>query len=102
MISGGRDGIWPFTEMSDAIVARLKRSHFAYPVEHLNYAKAGHQAGLPYIIPSWRGDVINRDSRQVENMGGTVQRNAESTIDADPRGIEFLRQSLQGVSTGQP
>jgi hypothetical protein len=80
--------------MADSIVARLKRFQFAYNVEHLNYPHAGHGAGRPEIVPTWQALARNpRSGREVE-MGGTTQGNAESSLDAIPKVLDFLKQSL--------
>ena len=67
LISGDADRVWDSNSMADSVVARLKRHAFAYNVEHLNYAHAGHGAGRPEIVPAWRGPVRNPTSgRDVE------------------------------------
>ncbi len=94
LVSGGSDRVWDSKSMADSIVARLKRHDFTYRVEHLNYAHAGHAAGRPEIVPTWQGAVRNRTSGNDVEMGGTPEGNAESSLDAIPKVIEFLRQSL--------
>jgi len=51
LISGIDDGVWPSEMMAEAVVARLKLSHFPCPVEHLKYAHAGHRAGRKSCPP---------------------------------------------------
>jgi hypothetical protein len=80
--------------MADSIVARLKQSRFAYDVEHLKYAHAGHGAGRPEIVPAWLGLTKNPTSGRDVELGGTPAGNAESSLDAIPKVIDFLRQSL--------
>jgi dienelactone hydrolase len=94
LISGGADRVWDSKSMADSIVARLKRHNFTYNIEHLNYAHAGHAAGRPEIVPAWQGAVRNPTSGNDVEMGGTPKGNAESSLDASPKVIEFLRQSL--------
>jgi dienelactone hydrolase len=94
LISGKDDRVWDSSEMSDAIVARLKRSQFAYHVEELKYAHAGHGAGRPEIVPAWQGRTTNPTSGREVEIGGTPQGNAESTLDAIPKVLDFLQQSL--------
>jgi hypothetical protein len=96
LISGTDDGVWPSEMMAEAVVARLKHSHFPYAVEHLKYPHAGHRAGRPEIVPTWHGRVRNPTSGREENLGGNAKGDAESSLDAIPRVLEFLRQSLQG------
>jgi dienelactone hydrolase len=92
LISGDSDRVWDSKSMADSIVARLKRHNFTYSVEHLNYAHAGHAAGRPEIVPAWQGAVRNPSSGNDVEMGGTPKGNAESSLDAIPKVIEFLRQ----------
>jgi dienelactone hydrolase len=95
LISGDDDGVWPSAMMAEAVVARLKQSHFPYAVEHLKYPHAGHRAGRPEIVPTWHGRVRNPTSGREEDLGGSPKGDAESSLDAIPKVLEFLRQSLQ-------
>ncbi len=90
LISGDADRVWDSKSMADSIVARLKRHNFAYNVEHLNYAHAGHAAGRPEIVPAWQGPTRNPTSGRDVDMGGTPKGNAESSLDAIGKVIEFL------------
>ena len=52
-ISGGDDGVWQSSAMTDTVVDRLKRAHFACSFDHLKYSHAGarrraagHRSGL--------------------------------------------------------
>ncbi|HJX84161.1 MAG TPA: acyl-CoA thioester hydrolase/BAAT C-terminal domain-containing protein, partial [Candidatus Angelobacter sp.] len=101
LISGEDDGVWHSSLMTAAIVARLKMEHFQYRVEHVNYPHAGHTAGNPEIRPAWRGNMVHPISRQVISMGGSPSGDALSSIDAAPKVIEFLRQSLQSSDAGK-
>jgi dienelactone hydrolase len=94
LISGDSDRIWPSSSMADSIVARLKQFHFAYNVEHLKYAHAGHAAGRPEIVPAWQGMTMNPTSGREVEMGGTPKGNGESSLDAIPKAIDFLQQGL--------
>jgi dienelactone hydrolase len=94
LISGEDDGVWDSTGMANAVVARLKQTHFPYPYEHLKYPHAGHQAGRPEIVPTWHGSVRNPTSGREENLGGRPQGDAQSSLDAIPKVLEFLRESL--------
>jgi dienelactone hydrolase len=89
LISGKDDATWPSPTMADAIVTRLKSAHFEYAVEHLCYSHAGHLAGRPEIVPAWHREM----SRPFP--GGTPKGDAESSLDAIPKVLEFLRTSLE-------
>ena len=50
LIDGKQDHVWDSSSMADSIIARLKQHHFAFDVEQLKYAQAGHAAGRPEIV----------------------------------------------------
>ena len=95
LISGESDGVWESASMADAIVDRLKHTHFAFRYENLKYAHAGHRAGRPEIVPTWHGQMRHPVSGMPMELGGNARGDAESSVDAIPKVLEFLRQSLQ-------
>ena len=105
LISGEDDGVWESSGMCREVVDRLKSNHFQYPVEHLRYPHAGHASGHPGIIPAWHGRLRHPLSGREVNLGGSVEGNAQSSLDATPRVLEFLKHNLavteQPASTGQ-
>jgi dienelactone hydrolase len=94
LVSGDADRVWASSSMADSIVARLKQSHFTYNVEQLKYPHAGHGAGRPELVPAWMGATTNPTSGREVEMGGTQKGNAESSLDAIPKVLDFLQQSL--------
>ena len=94
LISGEADGVWPSSSMANSVVNRLQRHHFAYSVEHLKYPHAGHGAGRPEIVPAWVGPSTHPIAGTEVNAGGSPKGNAESSLDAIPKVLEFLRQNL--------
>ena len=94
MISGEEDGVWRSWLMADMVVSRLKAAHFPYGVQHLKYAHAGHSAGRPDITPAWHQGVRQPLSGREMNLGGSPRGDAESSMDAMPKVLEFLRKSL--------
>jgi dienelactone hydrolase len=94
LICGEGDGVWPSSAMTAAVVDRLKRARYPYPVAVLKYPDAGHQAGQPEIIPAWRGTLTSPVTGFVAKFGGTSEGNTESTLDAGPKVIKFLRENL--------
>jgi bile acid acyltransferase/acyl-CoA thioester hydrolase-like protein len=95
LISGESDGVWQSSSMADNVMSRLKRAHFEYSFEHLKYAHAGHAAGRPEIVPGWHGLERNPTSGREVDPGGTIPGNAQSSMDAAPRVIRFLQESLK-------
>ena len=81
--------------MAAAVVTRLKMANFPYAVEHLEYRSAGHGAGRPDIAPAWHGRVTHPVSGREMNLGGTPKGDAQSSLDAMPRVLAFLRRNLQ-------
>jgi dienelactone hydrolase len=94
LIAGDDDGVWDSSGMTDAVMRRLKQAHFSFSYERLRYAHAGHRAGRPEIVPTQHGSVRNPTSQREENLGGNAEGDAESSLDAIPKVLEFLRQSL--------
>jgi dienelactone hydrolase len=94
LISSGDDHLWPAEEMSEAIVARLKKHGFAHRVEHLHYPKAGHMLRYPYL-PTTARDSRNPHLRNARySFGGTAAADAEAQADSWYRAIAFLKSSL--------
>jgi len=94
-LSGEDDHVWHSASMADSVIARLKRHHFAYAYENLKYPRAGHSAGRPDIQPAWHGRPTQILSGRGMDLGGSPRGDAESSLDAIPRVLEFLKQSLQ-------
>jgi dienelactone hydrolase len=94
LISGQDDGVWDSSRMTEAVVLRLKQAHFAQNVERLNYPHAGHRAGRPEIVPTWHGTMHHPVSGRLVDLGGTPKGDAESSLDAIEKVLQFLRQSL--------
>jgi dienelactone hydrolase len=94
LISGEDDGVWASSRMAGEIVDRLKSAHFSYPVEHLKYPHAGHLAGRPEIVPAWHGAMRHPVSGKDVDLGGMPKGDAQSSLDAIPVVLEFLRTNL--------
>jgi dienelactone hydrolase len=94
MISGEEDGVWRSWMMAGMVVSRLKAARFPYEVVSLKYADAGHSAGRPDITPAWHAGVRQPLSGREMDLGGSPQGDAESSLDAMPKVLEFLRRNL--------
>jgi hypothetical protein len=94
VISSGDDHLWPAKEMSEAIVARLKKHGFAHRVEHLHYQDAGHMLRYPYL-PTTARAARNPHLRNARySFGGTAPADAQAQADSWRRAIAFLKSSL--------
>jgi dienelactone hydrolase len=96
LISGDSDHVWDSSAMADAVVARLKQTHFPFQYKNLKYSHAGHAAGRPGIFPAWHGIFRHPVSGKPVDLGGSPQGDAESSLDATPRVLAFLRQAFRG------
>jgi dienelactone hydrolase len=94
LISGEADGVWSSSSMADSVIARLKKAHFSYSFANLKYPQAGHASGRPEIVPAWEGRGQNPLTGREVDLGGTPKGNAESTLDAIPKVLAFLKESL--------
>jgi len=57
----------------------------------LKYTHAGHAAGRPDLRPAWHGAMRHPLSGRINDPGGTPKGDAESSIDAMPKVLAFLR-----------
>jgi dienelactone hydrolase len=71
LLSGRDDGVWDSSRMADDIEKRLRDHHFAYEIENLSFADAGHSLIRPHSstmdINSRRHPLTGR----VVRTGGT-------------------------------
>jgi dienelactone hydrolase len=94
-ISGGDDHVWHSASMADSVMDRLKRHHFQFDCENLKYPHAGHSAGRPDFQPAWHGHPKQAVSGRAMDLGGSPRADAESSLDAIPKVLDFLGRSLQ-------
>ena len=88
LLSGRDDNLWPSTNFSERIVARLAEQGFGHPVEHKAYENAGH------LISRARDEDVSR-------RGGTDEGNRKAQLDARERMEAFLRQHLMPREAGE-
>jgi fermentation-respiration switch protein FrsA (DUF1100 family) len=94
LISGGDDHLWPAADMSEAIVARLKRKGSAYTAEHMHFAHAGHMLRYPHLPVTARYSR-NKHLRGARfSFGGTPAADAEAQAQAWQRAIAFFGANL--------
>jgi len=94
LISGRDDGVWPSSEMSEAIVARLQRNHFAYPYEHLTYDRAGHGIGRPFTSTMEINNTRHPLTGRMIRLGGTPEGTAHARADSWEKMLAFLKANL--------
>ena len=89
LLSGRDDNLWPSTELSERIVARLAEQGFGHPVEHKVYESAG------LLISRVRDEDVSR-------RGGTDEGNRKAQLDARERMMTFLRRHLMPHQIEEP
>ena len=94
LVSGKSDGVWDSTAMGDAIVARLKRHQFTFPVRHLSYDHAGHGIGRPYSTTMTLDAIRHPLTGRIIPMGGTPEGTAHAREDAWRALLEFFDANL--------
>jgi dienelactone hydrolase len=77
VFSGAEDGLWPSSEMGEAIVARLSSSGFAFAFTHVSYPQAGH--------------VFSGEVREGNLIGGTLEGNRAAHADCWEKIFGFLK-----------
>ena len=98
-IAGGDDSVWPSPMMLDDMEGRLRAAHFAFPVVTLRYPHAGDRAGFPEVVPAYINGVPDPLTGRKTTLGGTLEGNAASTLDAIPKILAFLQQNLAGTAS---
>jgi dienelactone hydrolase len=89
LISGTYDGLWPSSQMSQFVMARLRANEHPYPYTHLQYERAGHFIDAPHIPTT-----VTRTSNpfgEVLFVGGSPRPNAVANADSWPKVLQFLR-----------
>jgi dienelactone hydrolase len=96
LISGRSDRVWPSSEMSDAVMARLERNHFPFPHRHLTYDEAGHGIGRPYFSTAEVNHAVHPLTGRVMALGGTPAGTAKAREDSWRQVLAFLDENLRG------
>lgn len=92
LLSAKSDTVWPSSEMSEQVVARLKAHGFARPYRHVAYADAGHAA----MLPPEDGPARNGG---YDNLGGTEAGNAAARAGMWKETVAFLAENVGAVAT---
>ncbi len=95
LITGSEDGVWPSRRFADRIVARLQGAGFHHPVQHLDYAGAGH-----FVFVGAPDGMLSRAASAASGgvMGGTATVNAAAWKDNWPRTLAFLGDAMKETS----
>jgi dienelactone hydrolase len=98
LISGRSDRVWPSSEMSGAVLARLERNHFPFPHQHLAYDDAGHGIGRPYVSTAEVNHAVHPLTGRVMTLGGTPAGTAKAREDSWRHVLAFLDENLTSLS----
>ncbi len=84
LISGTADAVWPSTQMSEAVIARLRQHQHRFAYKHISYTDAGHSISLPGYYPT--ADTLRN--------GGTLKANAHAQAQGWQEILAFLSRNL--------
>lgn len=108
LLSGGRDRMWPSSEMATTLVARLTEAGKADRVVELRFPDAGHSF-MPWA-PNLRVKFVGRlidavrlmGSGGLFDLGGRPRANRDALRSAWPQVVRFLADRLgpRGVENG--
>jgi len=94
LISGRQDQVWNSSEMSEQVMARLRRNQFPYAYKHLSYDDAGHAIGRPYTSTMDLNDMRHPLTGRVMHLGGTPEGTAHAREDSWRQMLAFLDEQL--------
>jgi dienelactone hydrolase len=92
LLSAGKDTVWPSSQMSEDIMARLAKYRHPFPDQRLDYPASGHMIRTP-----WQSTELNRiylPGGMIEDLGGIPPENARAAADSWPKIQEFLKEAL--------
>lgn len=95
LISGRQDQVWNSSEMSEQVMARLRRNQFPYAYKHLSYDGAGHAIGRPYTSTMDLNDVRHPLTGKLMHFGGTPEGTAHAREDSWRQVLAFLDEQLR-------
>lgn len=92
IISGGDDQLWPAALFAKQIEERLKNTHSKIQFKHINYPKAGHQIGIPFLPsnPLYFHSVTNLWF----SLGGSAEDDERASRDSWRKVIVFFQNKL--------
>jgi dienelactone hydrolase len=101
LVSGEDDAMWPATTMGAMIERRAAERGSPQTVAHLHYPNAGHAgAGVPGAPAETK--VHHPLTSGYYALGGTAAGNAAARAHSWPLVVEFLTDTLQPSSQGDP
>lgn len=100
LISGGRDRMWPSSEMAEILRARLREHGRDHQAVHLQFPDAGHSF-MPWA-PSkgsarraWLLDTFRlAGAGGLFDLGGKPRSNRAALAESWPKAVAFLREQL--------
>ncbi|MDE2614158.1 MAG: acyl-CoA thioesterase/BAAT N-terminal domain-containing protein [Burkholderiales bacterium] len=93
LLSGSDDGSWPSSLYGRMVADKLAAVGHPYPVEHLDFAGAGHSIVFPYV-PTTQLVYAHPVSGRLSTSGGTPEANARAD-EASWLGVQrFLRAAV--------
>jgi dienelactone hydrolase len=81
LLSGENDGMWPASDMAEAVIEHLKKNKFAHAFQHIKYESAGHTLNEFFMI------------------GGTKEGNREARLDSWQKMLAFLSNNFEETTS---
>ncbi len=94
LVSGNDDGLWPSTDMSDRVMARLNRLKHPFPDRHLAYTGVGHLIPLP-TLPATVHSIALPGAKDPMVLGGNSEQTAAAALDCWAGIVRFLNDNLK-------
>jgi len=94
VISGREDRVWPSTDASEKIVARLREQGFTHPYAHLAY-DTGHAISRPGVPTTEINSRTHPQLRTALPAGGTPASTARASADSWEKVLRFLDANLR-------
>lgn len=91
LFSGTDDKIWPSTDMSKRVIARMDRFHVQAPHIHVSYRGAGHTCCVGDPKQNWPSLSGGAGGLQI---GGTPEINRAAREDSWKKTLKFLKRNL--------
>lgn len=73
LFSGGKDQIWPSSEMSARLKKRVEEQKSESEIQHHDFPEAGHGFLIPFQSDEEKQKILARISNSINFFGGTIE-----------------------------
>jgi hypothetical protein len=97
MISGESDHIWNSCGDGRRRGLASQEPPLRLQLRELEISARRPLAGRQEFVPAWHGEIRNPTSGRENDLGGSAEGDARSSIDSIPKVLAFLRKNLAGL-----